>query len=230
MDLLLSSGFLAFARHIGFLDGLSHDVDAVVGTSSGSVVGALYLAGLDLDAIAEELASTPPRSGLSLSWTPWRGLLSTRKARRRLQQLLPQRIEDLSKPFAVGVMNAAGEHELITSGELVPAVMASCAMPILFEPLRVNDAWYRDGGAVDRLGVAAWRRWRPQQPAIAHWVERSAGKDVEVDLSGVTVVRTPRSGAKLWSLGDFHGQRAEAAELTRKQLAASEVRALPPRL
>ncbi len=221
MDLLLSSGFLAFARHIGFLDALIEtkvEVDAIVGTSSGSVVGALYLAGLNLDEVAEEISSTPPASGLSISWTPWRGLLSTRKARTRLSQMLPKRIEDLPRPFAVGVMDKAGQHQLITQGGLTEAVMASCAMPTLFEPIKVEDVPYRDGGAVDRLGVDAWRRWRPGKKAVAHWVERTAGKDVDSDLSGGTVIKTPRSGAKLWSLGDFPGQRVGERTLAAAQL------------
>lgn len=222
MDLLLSSGFLAFARHIGFLDAFTErglEAEALVGTSSGSVVGALYLAGLNLDEVAEEISSTPPASGLSLSWTPWRGLLSTHKTRTRLSQMLPKRIEDLPKPFAVGVMNRAGQHELITQGGLTEAVMASCAMPTLFEPIVVDGVPYRDGGAVDRLGLDAWRRWRPGESAVAHWVERTAGKDVDSDLNGVAVVKTPRSGAKLWSLGDFTAQRTEARALAAEQLA-----------
>ena len=48
MDVILSSGFLAFARHIGVFDAIEEcdiEVDAICGTSSGSMVGALYAAG-----------------------------------------------------------------------------------------------------------------------------------------------------------------------------------------
>ena len=49
MDIVLSSGFLAFARHIGFRRVcLQQDVEvsAICGTSSGSVVGALWANGI----------------------------------------------------------------------------------------------------------------------------------------------------------------------------------------
>lgn len=222
MDLLLSSGFLAFARHLGFLDALDGagvPVEAVVGTSSGAMVGALYLAGADLDAIAAELGSQAPLRSLALSRAPWRGVLSMAPVQDRLTRLLPARFSDLPRPMAVGVIDAAGRHRLVTEGDLVAAVTASCAMPGLFHPVTVDGAPYKDGGAADRLGVDAWRAWRPGRAAVAHWVARTAGKDVAADLEGVTVVRTPRSGAKLWSLGDFGAQRAEARAQAEIQLA-----------
>ena len=226
MDLLLSSGFLAFARHLGFLDALGatgRAVDAVVGTSSGAIVGALYLAGADLDAIAAELGAQAPLRSLALSRAPWRGVLSMAPVQARLTAMLPPRFEDLPRPFAVGVVDPAGRHALVTEGDLVAAVAASCAMPGLFHPVTVNGARCKDGGAADRLGVQAWRAWRPGRRAIAHWVERTAGQDVAADLEAITVVRTPRSGAKLWSLGDFTAQRAEARALAEIQLANAAV-------
>lgn len=220
MDVLLSSGFLAFARHLGFLDALrQQDIqpDAIVGTSSGAMVGALHLAGLSADDIATTVASRAPLRDIRPSLTPWRGLFSLKKVQDKLSEVLPERFEDLPLPFAVGVVDAQG-HRLITSGPLVPAVIASCAMPRVFTAIQVGDAVCYDGGAVDRLAVEPWRKWRPNQEGIAHWVQRTAGQDVDVDLTGLTIVQTPRSGAKLWSLGDFQGQREEASACTRTAL------------
>jgi predicted acylesterase/phospholipase RssA len=47
-DLVLSSGFLAFANHCGFLaavDEVGLPVNAVMGTSAGALSGSLYCAG-----------------------------------------------------------------------------------------------------------------------------------------------------------------------------------------
>lgn len=223
VDLLLSSGFLAFARHLGFLDALTAegvDIEGLVGTSSGAMVGALWSAGHPLDDIAEELSRTAPLWTLRPSWRPWRGAFSLETARARLSTFLPETFEALSRPFAVGVVGPDGAYRLVTEGDLPAAVIASCAMPYVFNPVRVNDEICHDGGAKDRLGVDAWRIWRPDRTALAHWVMRTAGQDVDTDLSGVTVVRTPRSGAKLWSLGDFAGQRKEACKLTLDQWRA----------
>lgn len=222
MDVLLSSGFLAFARHLGFLDGLAArgiEPEALVGTSSGAMVAALHLGGLSLDAIAHELSGRRPLTDLRPSLTPWRGLFSLARVQARLTDLMPATFDALPRPLAVGVVGPDGHYRLVTQGDLPAAVMASCAMPHLFGPVVVNGAPCHDGGALDRLGVDPWRQWRPGRAAIAHWVERTAGRDVETELHKLTVVRTPRSRAKLWSLGDFEGQRAEAKACTLAALA-----------
>lgn len=219
---MLSSGFLAFARHIGFLGALEErglEPEAVVGTSSGSMVGALWLAGLSREALAEELGAAAPLARLSLSSRPWRGLFDMRPVIQRLEAKLPPRIEDLPRPFAVGVMDRSGAHRLLTSGPLAPAIAASCAMPKVFSPVSVDGVPFQDGGAADRLGLDAWRAWRSGRSAVAHWVERTAGIEVKTQLEGVFVVRSPRSGARLWSLGDFRGQLEESRRVAAEQLA-----------
>ena len=222
MDLLLSSGFLAFARHLGFLDGIATrglEAEAIVGTSSGAMVAALHLSGHTCDDISAELSGRAPLWDLRPSITPWRGAFSLAHVQHRLSSLMPATFAELPRPLAVGVVDADGQHRLVTKGDLPAAVMASCAMPHIFSPIDVDGLVCHDGGAKDRLAVDAWRQWRPGRTGIAHWVDRTAGQDVPADLSGITVVRTPRSGAKLWSLGDFEGQRSEAHELTQDALA-----------
>ena len=125
---------------------------------------------------------------------------------------LPEQFEDLALPLAVGVV-AGKRHQLISSGPLLPAVLASCAMPYVFEPVRVGQQWCQDGGAADRMGLDAWRQWRPGRQAWAHQVARTAGVDVLADTSGVTLIQTPRSGASFVSLGDFPAQVAQARTL-----------------
>jgi hypothetical protein len=60
--------------------------------------------------------------------------------------------------------------------------------------------------------VAPWRAWRGDRPAIAHLVDRTGGKDVDTPLTGLAVVRTPRSGASFWSLGDVGAGASLARE------------------
>lgn len=218
MDLILSSGFLAFARHAGFLAALEArrvPIEAIVGTSSGALVGALWAAGHAPAAIMAELAEGRPLSKLRWSLTPWRGVFRLDRVVAQLARLLPPTFEDLPRPLGVGVVDGQGTHHLITSGPLPEAVVASCAMPYVFERIRVGEAPYFDGGAVDRLGLDAWRRWRGAgRTAIAHHVQRTRGVDVATDLAGVTVVKTPRSGASFWSLGDWRSHMQEAQAIT----------------
>jgi predicted acylesterase/phospholipase RssA len=225
VDLVLSSGFLAFARHVGVLAAFEEyglRPEAICGTSSGALVGALWAAGHPAEVIGRVLSEQTPLSSLRVRATPWSGLFSLAPLIARLESLLPANIEALALPFAVGVMGPGRRHHLLTSGPLAHAVAASCAMPHVFAPVPIAGVPYQDGGAVDRLGLEAWRAWRSGRSATVHWVERTAGVEVGADLSGLRLIRTPRSGAKLWDLGDFWRQVDEARELARAALAVSQ--------
>lgn len=222
-DLILSSGFLAFARHVGVVQALAERgcvPAAVVGTSSGAVVGALTCAGVAPPTILDELTQMRPLQAMRVNPLFWRGLFTAPGLRSLLERHLPPRFEDLAIPLAVGVVGRGRAHRLLTSGPLVDAVLASCAMPWVFEAVDVGGERLADGGAADRLGLAAWRAWRPDKRAWVHQVKRTAGVDVDGDRSATLWIETPRSGATFWSLGDVRRQAEEARTLAAAVLAA----------
>ncbi|CAK0784113.1 hypothetical protein CVIRNUC_007316 [Coccomyxa viridis] len=233
-DLVLSSGFLAFASHSGFLKAVSDadvNVRGVMGTSAGALSGSLYSAGYSPRQVAEELSRVAPIYLLRPSCVPWRGgAISLSAVVNRLKDLLPPTFEDLKTEFAVGVVAKNGEYKLIDSGALPEAVAASAAIPFVFEPVAVPgqaQGPFRDGGLYDRTGLKAWRQRRAAQgrgipPALVHLIARSSsfsGAD-DVESTGerrVTVVRSPKSGVNFFSLGDFEEQLEMAS--TRAQPA-----------
>ncbi len=216
MDLVLSSGFLAFARHCGFLHAVEEralSVEGICGTSSGALVGAMWAAGIPAVEIVQRLSARRPLSLVRPSGTPWRGICSLSALIAQLRLWLPATFGELSHPLAVGVMDDHGRGLLLSEGSLPEAVAASCAVPYLFVPVAVDGVQYADGGAVDRLGLEPWSRLRGEREQLVHLVERSAGAETVLP-PGLSVVRTPRSGANFWSLGDFFGQVEEARKLS----------------
>lgn len=222
-DLILSSGFLAFGRQTGFLAAVEEaglEVDALVGTSSGALAGSLWLAGLSSADILTELTASAPLRRVGWHLAPWRGLFTLGPVIEHLRALLPPTFAELSRPLAVGVIDLEGRHRLLTEGDLPAAVAASCAIPTIFVPVCHGEQRYQDGGAVDRVAVDAWRAWRPRRAGILHLVERSRGPATQADLSGLTVVRSPVSGAKLWAMGDVAGRQAESLASAREALGS----------
>lgn len=219
-DVVLSSGFLAFAAHAGFMAGLERAgvrPEALMGTSSGALVAALYAAGWAPHAIAEELLRAPPISYLEGSSTPWMGLLALDGAVRRLERLLPARFEDLPCELTVGVVDG-GRHRLVGSGPLAVAVAASMAVPGLFAPVVLDGRPCSDGGAADRIGLEPWLRARGarRRPVAVHVVQRStplSGANATPPLSGVVYTHSPRANQSLLALprGQFEAQFATAA-------------------
>jgi NTE family protein len=221
-DLVLSSGFLAFGRHLGVLQAIERagiEVDGLCGTSSGALIGALWAAGHSPEAILAEVTRWRMLRWLRPSPTPWRGLCSMSAILDHVRTLLPEQVSDLDRPFGVGVRAPGGRHALLTEGPLPEAVMASCAMPGIFAAVTIDGRRYLDGGAVDRVGLAAWRALRGARPTLVHVVDRTAGARDEGALDGAAVVRTPRSGASFWSLGDVRGRVDEARGLAERVLS-----------
>ena len=144
-DLLMSSGFLCFSSHAGFLKALEATgarPSAFVGTSSGSLAAAFSAAGLSAEEVKRELGGQRPISLVRPSSRPWIGPMSSRGLVKKLQTVLPETFEDLEAPLAVGVYATAHDSKdkvpmLVTSGGLPEAVAASCAVPGLFRPLHL---------------------------------------------------------------------------------------------
>jgi NTE family protein len=43
---------------------------------------------------------------------------------------------------------------VLDRGPLAPAIQASCSVPFLFQPVRLDGRWLLDGGVADRHGLA----------------------------------------------------------------------------
>ena len=215
-DLVLSSGFLAFARHAGFLAAVEDvrlPVGGICGTSSGALVSSLWASGMPAAEVLSMLTARRPISWARPHWAPWQGAFRLDGVVSELRTRLPSTFAGLDRPFAVGVATPGGGHRLLDAGPLPEAVAASCAVPWLFAPVEIGGERLYDGGAVDRLGLGGWRERRPDARLVVHRVDAS-GTGSEPDLTGLHVVRSPRSGASMFSLGDvraaFDLSRAEA--------------------
>jgi NTE family protein len=222
-DLVLSSGFLAFARQAGFLAAVERSgvkVTGVCGTSSGALASSLWLSGLSAEQVAYELSVRLPFRYLRPSPTPWRGACSLQALVRHLRNFLPPTFADLPVPFGIGTMTPDGQPLLLTEGPLAEAVVASCSIPGIFSPTPVAGRLLQDGGVVDRLFLDAWLAHRGNPRALVHIVDRSQGAEAESEaLARLPVVRTPRSRARFWNLGDFRAQLDEARALAAPVLA-----------
>ncbi len=153
----LSSGFFGFFAHAGVVSVLEDErllPCRIVGSSAGALVGALWAAGVPAARIREELLAL--RRAHFWDPGPGLGLLRGRLFRARLDAILPVRtFEECPRPLAVSVFDLrARRTAVVRSGPLAPAIHASCAAPILFQPVRVGGRLCADGGVLDRHGLA----------------------------------------------------------------------------
>lgn len=155
--LTLGSGFFGFFGHFGVLKAL---LDAglpparLTGASSGALVASCYASGMPVEAM-QQLLFTMKREDF---WDPGfgMGLLKGEKFRRQMRATFPRhRFEDLNLPLKLSVYNHSRRcTEVIVSGDLIDATYASCALPILFQPLKRGSEVLLDGGVKDRPALA----------------------------------------------------------------------------
>ena len=139
--------------------------DVVVGTSIGAVNGAFVAA--DPDRAAERLTDLWRGESLGLVFSETVFGRAVRLARsgthlhaieplhKLLADKLPARdFADLALPFhCVAASIEEATARWFSSGPLIPAVMASCAVPGLLPPVEIDGAHYFDGGLVDSIPV-----------------------------------------------------------------------------
>lgn len=191
LALVLSGGGAKGLAHLGVLrvlDSLGIRPDLVVGTSMGSIVGAMYASGYSPSQIAEQATdlrladlfsrrlSTPHSLGQRRPLVVWeRGSGGVRTAesgpreagvnaaldRVLLRGNLQARgnFDSLAIPFrAVATDVRTRSVVVLGGGDLAQAVRASMAIPLIFDPERIEGRDLVDGGLASNVPIATARR------------------------------------------------------------------------
>ena len=161
LGLALSGGGAKGFAHIGVLRALEEtnlDFDIVTGTSVGSLVGALYCAGVNsfqmeefgkklktTDVLDKKLLITPSKSkNIESLLVGWIGEIS---------------FDKLSKKFACCATDiVSGEEIVLMEGSVPFAVSASCSAPIFFDGVDKDGMRLFDGGMTNNLPADLARR------------------------------------------------------------------------
>ena len=159
LGLALGGGAARGFAHIGVLQVLEEEgirPDLVVGTSAGSLVAAFYASG-KTGAQLTWLADSMDESQLT-DWTlPFtgRGMLRGEALGRYVNsQLNGLKIEDMKIPLGIVATDLqSGDGILFRRGDVATAVRASSAVPSVFEPVRIGNKDYVDGGLVSPVPV-----------------------------------------------------------------------------
>jgi NTE family protein len=144
----------AHAGALKVLDDAGIRADIVIGTSAGSLVGALYAGGIRGQALID-MALAVQRKQLLDFVLPHRGFIDGGRIQSYVNQSLQSRlIEQLDVPFvAVATDLKTGELVAFTSGDTGLAVRASCSVPAIFQPTSIEGREYVDGSLVSPLPV-----------------------------------------------------------------------------
>lgn len=150
--------------HIGVLKALEQFgvyPNVMSGVSAGSVAAVMYASGMSPDDMEHCFADLNKVREFVTFKLPGNSLLKIDKFGKLIESWLPVRnLEDLKIPTIVCATDFQHCKSVGWSkGEIVPRVMASCSIPIVFEPVKINDGVYVDGGVLRNLPAWAIRKY-----------------------------------------------------------------------
>nr|WP_062342400.1 patatin-like phospholipase family protein [Herbidospora sakaeratensis] len=218
---VLGGGGVLGAHEVGMLRALAEagiKPDLIVGTSVGALNG-VVLAANPADAVdrLSELWSTHiVRTAFAGSWMTRLSTLARTGThlhpidplRRLLGGHLPDTFAELEVPFqCVAASIQKARAHWFTEGPLADAVLASCAVPGLLPPVRIDGEHFVDGGLVHSIPVGravamgatrifvlhVGRIERPLEPPAKPW---------EVGLVAFEIARRHRFAEEMASLSD----------------------------
>lgn len=233
----LSSGFFGFFAHTGVMTVLEDEgllPARLSGSSAGALVGGAWAAGVSAPALRDELLALKREH----FWdpAPGLGLLRGELFRAKLRALLPAHTFDACRaPLAVSVYDVLSRTtRVVSEGDLVPAICASCAVPFLFHPAWIGGRPVLDGGIADRPGLFGMP---PDERLLYHHLaarspwRRKGSPSLNVprraDMTALVIEELPRVGPFRLEEGAraFDVARRAAKEALDRPITAGEIRA-----
>jgi len=204
---VLGAGASRGFAHIGalkVLEGNKIPVHMIVGTSAGSFVGSLYAYGFNAFQI-QKMALSIDKAEIIDFTMPDNGFIKGEKLEGYVNALVQKTpIEKMRLPFyAIATNIQNGQEVAFGKGNTGTAVRASCAIPGIFRPVRIDKAMYVDGGVVSPVAVDAARRM-------------GADIVIAVDISADTEAMQPEGTIEtiLQSISIMHS-RMSASQISR---------------
>jgi NTE family protein len=157
IGLVLSGGGARGFTHLGVIQAL-HEAgiypDVVSGTSAGALAGVLYADGYSPKEILK-LMNSGSRLDFMRPAMPREGLLQLNGIIKILKtNLRATSFDQLKIPLFVAATDLNnGKAVYFSTGELLDPVIASASIPVIFQPVKIKNISYVDGGVLDNLPV-----------------------------------------------------------------------------
>lgn len=165
--LVLGGGGARGFAHVGVIRELQEagvPIDLVVGTSAGSLIGAIYASDPRWQSLEHTILTTPKRKLIDLNiFHPNQGLVSGYSLQKFLINSLGlTNFKSLKVPLVtVSTDFKTGKPFVLSSGPVAPAVNASCAIPVVFREVNIYGKHLVDGGLSAPVPVLQARKYRP---------------------------------------------------------------------
>jgi NTE family protein len=168
--LVLGSGGARGLAHIGIIKALEENhipIDIVVGTSIGALIGGIYASGKSSSSMEKVVCSVDKimvaKILIPKIFGP--GFIDNKRVVEFIKKLIGDvKIENMRIPFScVATDFITGEEVVFNKGLLADAIMASIAIPTIFQPVFLKKRYLIDGGLSNPLPISIAKEMHAQK-------------------------------------------------------------------
>lgn len=164
IGIAFSGGGARGFSHIGVLMAFERfgiKPDIMSGVSAGAIAVSLYGAGLTPQEMMDCFTEASSLGDFTEWAIPKEGFMKLDRFGKLLESWLPvKNLEELNIPSIICATDFDhGKSVGWGKGEIVPRVLASCSIPIVFKPVKINGVHYVDGGVLRNLPAWVIRKY-----------------------------------------------------------------------
>jgi len=218
IGLALGGGGARGLAHIGVLKVLAREgisVDAIAGSSMGSIVGACYALGIKTEEMEEIILKFSSKRKIAslLDFGLLNGsVMKGDKPYNFLESFIGDATFSKTKiPFcAIATNLSTGDETIINRGKIVNALRASSCVPGIFPPVKIGGNYFIDGGVVNPTPVD---------------VVKKMGADVVIGVDLIFTEKTKLKNLNMFSvlMQSYEIIRNQAIKLKQKDMLSEAI-------
>lgn len=170
--IVLSGGWSKGFYTLGILKAMEElkmksQIEAVFGVSAGAMAASYRAAWRKAQDICERLMKKNAFNMSNVRIPPISAIIKDEPVREMFREDLPEKLEDLEMRVYIGVTDLnQGEYHLFTQGDLIPILMGSVSLPVIFPPVKYKDLLLVDGGVMANFPVEQAKGYYPDKEVI----------------------------------------------------------------
>lgn len=153
---VFSGGGVRCVAHLAVYQALMEqgiEASCFSGTSAGAIAAVLIAAGKEPKEIMQVVEGASVLAAMRPAFNR-KGLLDVEKTLAFFMTDVPESFAALHKPVSIGTINVrTGKSVFFSEGALHPPLLASCCVPIIFNPVKIGEEYYLDGGLINNMPV-----------------------------------------------------------------------------
>ena len=155
---------------------LESEIDAIFGVSAWAMIACYWAAWFKAEDIYSKfMENIEFLSAKNLKLPPVTSIIQEKPVQRMYKKHLPSTFSKLKKKVYIWATDlTTWKYKIFHTWELIPPLMGSIALPVIFPPVQFGDCLLVDGGVIDNFPVIRAKKLYPDHEII--WVTVSSFK------------------------------------------------------